>query len=693
MKIATLFVSSNQSNSGSIVITMGLMQLVKSKIENVGFFRPIIDGLPEENHDIRFMMEYFKLAQTYDESYGMTLQEFEQYIAMNQQDVAIEIIIHKLHTLKQKKGFVLIEGIDPSHFSANLGFDINLELAKNLDSDFISIINAKHKTKEEVLNAIQIESDAIQSHGVRSFMIVVNRIPQENILEFKEQCDQKKGIYFTPEIAELERITLKDIKEQLNCSMLYGEFKDLNRVIHSKLVAAMSSDHYLERMNEKALIIVPADRCDIITATILALYSKNHPNVAGILLTGNTELFQSVQQLLLGLDAFALPILSTALDTYQAACAIEKIKAKITSNSERKIALAMGIFSDHINAQNVLDKLDTSTEHTMTPAMFEYHLFAKARGDKKTIVMPESEDERILRAAEIILRRGVANIILLGNEKLLLHRAGILGLDISQATIIDPLSSPLKQLFVDEFYKMRHTKGLQYQAAEDAMAHANYFATMLVHTGAADGMVSGAAHTTADTIRPALQIIKTKPGISIVSSVFFMCMDTEVLVYGDCAINQSPNAEELAQIAITSAHTAHAFGIEPRVAMLSYSTGDSGSGDDVNKIKAATRIAKEMDPDLAIEGPIQYDAAIDADVAILKLPHSDVAGRATVFIFPDLNTGNNTYKAVQRSSNALAIGPVLQGLNKPINDLSRGCSVTDIVNTVAITAIQAQLQS
>jgi phosphate acetyltransferase len=451
----------------------------------------------------------------------------------------------------------------------------------------------------------------------------------------------------------------------------------------------MSSEHYLERLSEKALIVVPSDRSDIITATILGLYSKNIPNVAGIILTGNMKLSASIEKLLKGLDSFTLPILSTSWDTYQSVVKINEIKVKITPDSSRKIALAMGLFFDNIDAKSLLIHLNTPTHHSMTPAMFQYTLFEKARNNKKTIVLPESEDERILRASEILLRRGVANIILLGDREGILHRAGILGLDLSDAQIIDPNTSDLRERFADELYLIRQHKGLQIQAAHDAMAHGNYFGTMLVYKGLADGMVSGAIHTTADTVRPALQIIKTAPDISIVSSVFFMCLETQVLVYGDCAVNQNPDANELAQIAISSAKTAKAFGIEPRVAMLSYSTGESGSGEDVEKVKAATHIAKTIDPSLLIEGPIQYDAAIDINVASIKLPHSDVAGKANVFIFPDLNTGNNTYKAVQRSSGAIAIGPVLQGLNKPINDLSRGCLVEDIVNTVAITAIQA----
>jgi phosphate acetyltransferase len=689
MNINTLFVSSSQSNAGSIIITMGLMQLLKSKINKVAFYRPVVEDAPVFNHDIRFMIEHFSLEQTYEESFGIKKNHFESLLAEGKESDAIELIIANLEKLKVKNEFVLIEGIAPAILPFGLGFEFNVELAKNLDSDFILIVNAKNKNAQEILNEITIDVETLKEHEVRSFMNVINRIEANEIEYLQKNAHQIPDLYFMPEVDELDCITINDIHDYLDCELLFGKKEDLNRIVTTKLIAAMSSEHYLERLSEKALIVVPSDRSDIITATILGLYSKNTPNVAGIILTGNLKLSASIEKLLKGLDSFTLPILSTAWDTYQSIVKINEIKVKITPDSSPKIALAMGLFFDHIDAASLLSNLNATTQHSMTPAMFQYTLFEKARNNKKTIVLPESEDERILRACEILLRRGVANIILLGDREEILHRSGVLGLDLSDAQIIDPNTSMLREKFADELYHIRQHKGMQLQAAHDAMSHGTYFGTMLVYKGLADGMVSGASHTTADTVRPALQIIKTAPGISIVSSVFFMCLETQVLVYGDCAVNQNPDANELAQIAISSAKTAKAFGIEPRVAMLSYSTGESGSGEDVEKVKAATHIAKTIDPSLLIEGPIQYDAAIDSHVASIKLPHSDVAGKANVFIFPDLNTGNNTYKAVQRSSGAIAIGPVLQGLSKPINDLSRGCLVEDIVNTVAITAIQA----
>jgi phosphate acetyltransferase len=326
----------------------------------------------------------------------------------------------------------------------------------------------------------------------------------------------------------------------------------------------------------------------------------------------------------------------------------------------------------------------------VTPIMFEYKLIQQAQSSRQHIVLPEGHEERILRASEILLQRQVVDITLLGNPEEIRQKISSLGLNLEEIKIVDPIQSELLDNYSATYYEMRKNKGISEEMARDTLADVSYFGTMMVYKDGADGMVSGAIHTTGETIRPALQIIRTKPGFSIVSSVFLMCLADRVLVYGDCAVNPDPDAEQLADIAISSVETAEIYGIEPRVAMCSYSTGESGKGKDVDKVRTATRLVKERLPDVKIEGPIQYDAAVDAGVAKTKLPDSEVAGRATVFIFPDLNTGNNLYKAVQRSANAVAIGPVLQGLNKPVNDLSRGCSIPDIVNTVAITAIQAQ---
>ncbi len=335
------------------------------------------------------------------------------------------------------------------------------------------------------------------------------------------------------------------------------------------------------------------------------------------------------------------------------------------------------------------DRIRVTRSAKMTPLRFEYELIERAKASRRHIVLPEGGDERILRAAEILRRRGVADLTVLGEPAEVRALEATLGIDLEGVSIVDPLTSEWRDEFVKTYHELRQHKGVNEDMARDIVGDVSYFGTLMVQCGRADGMVSGAAHSTAHTIRPALELLRSPGGPSVVSSVFLMCLEDRVLVYGDCAVNPRPTAEQLADIAISSAETARNFGVEPRVAMLSYSTGESGSGEDVDKVRQATQLARERRPDLPIEGPIQYDAAVDASVARSKLPESEVAGRATVFIFPDLNTGNNTYKAVQRSAGAVAIGPVLQGLAKPVNDLSRGCTVPDIVNTVAVTAIQA----
>lgn len=326
----------------------------------------------------------------------------------------------------------------------------------------------------------------------------------------------------------------------------------------------------------------------------------------------------------------------------------------------------------------------------ITPMMFEHELLEQARADRRRVVLPEGTEERVLRAADVLMRRDVCDLTLLGDPDAIRKKAADLGIDLADTRLIDPQTSELRQTFAERYAQLRAHRGVTVELAYDVVADVNYFGTLMVQEGLADGMVSGAVHSTAATVRPAFEIIKTEPGASIVSSVFFMCLADKVLVYGDCAVNPDPDAEQLADIAVQSAATAARFGVEPRIAMLSYSTGTSGSGADVDKVREATDLVRASRPDLSVEGPIQYDAAVEPSVAATKLPGSEVAGRATVLVFPDLNTGNNTYKAVQRSAGAVAVGPVLQGLRKPVNDLSRGALVQDIVNTVAITAIQAQ---
>ena len=463
----------------------------------------------------------------------------------------------------------------------------------------------------------------------------------------------------------------------------------MDREAMGVIVAAMSLPHVLDRLMADAAVIAPSDRTDLIPGLMLAHQSGTFPPLAGILLTGGYQLPDSIRRLAEGVQQ-DLPIALTDLGTFTTAERLMRVRGPITKDSSRKIETAHRAFAEQVDQAALLAAIDVSASDVRTPLMFEYQLMERARADRQRIVLPESEDDRILEAAAILLRRGVADLILLGEETKVRAQASALGLDLDEATIVSPLETELVEKFAAAYAEARAHKGMTLERARDIVTDISYFGTMMVHLGLADGMVSGAVNTTAHTIRPALEFVKTKPGVSTVSSVFLMCLADRVLVYGDCAVIPEPTTEQLADIAMSSADTAQQFGIDPRVAMLSYSTGTSGSGAEVEKVRAATALVAERAPHLLLEGPIQYDAAVDPDVARTKLPNSAVAGRATVFIFPDLNTGNNTYKAVQRSAHAIAIGPVLQGLRKPVNDLSRGALVSDIVNTVAITAVQAQ---
>lgn len=695
MKTKSLYISSLEPSAGSLVVTMGIMEILKARLGKVAFFRPVIFNDCKTDKDIDFMLQHFSLGMECKDAFGYTVHEVEGLLAQNKFSEVIETLITKFKVLEEQYDFVLIEGLNQRVFSGTLDFDINLEIAKNLGSPFVSVIKGKDKELKTIVDEVRIEAEAIKSAGCVHFSTFVNRLCEKEVEALKafvaKEPLQTSPIYFLPEVPELDTPTVAEVKKKLGCMHIFGEEQDLRRVVRQSKVAAMQLENFLGYIQEGDLIITPGDRADIIAGCLGAVSSKNYPNISGILLTGGILPHKNINKLFSGISDFSIPILSIDTDTYSAAMQVSNVPATITPQSVRKIALAMGIFSSNVNVKEIEDGINTeSASASVTPAMFEYALFSRARSDRKRIVLPESNDDRILRATEMLLRRDVADIILLGKEDEVANRSSTLGIDISKATVVDPENSPLTEEFVNTFYEMRKAKGLTLEAARESILTKSYFGTMMVQLGYADGMVSGAIHTTQETVRPALQIIKTKPGISIVSSIFFMCLDTKVLVYGDCAINQDPNAEELAQIAISSADTAMGFGIDPKIAMLSYSTGSSGKGAEVEKVREATRLVKEQRPDLMVEGPIQYDAACDPDVAVTKLPNSPVAGKATIFIFPDLNTGNNTYKAVQRNANAVAVGPVLQGLRKPVNDLSRGCLVADIVNTVAITAIQAQ---
>jgi phosphate acetyltransferase len=696
MSPESIYIASAQPRAGSLIIAIGLMEMLKGHYEHVAFFRPIIPDGEERENDIEFMRKHFELDISYEACCGFKVSEYTQAYADGTEEELYKSLIHKVKQLHKSYDFVLIEGYPRNIFASVFDFDINLKIARNLGTVFAPVLNAQGKSSSMIMQEIQIISESIEAEGCTHMATFVNRCNVkilEHIKKRLELYEKDEKVYLLPEMKELDTPTLAQSIKILDAEIIMGHREQLQHLVYGNKIAAMGVENYLSHIDNGDLVIVPGDRIDIILASLLSFYTNNHPNITGILLSGGIIPNKIIMKLLEDFGEVPIPILKVEQDSYQTAIALEKVLTNITAESTRKITMAKGLFDASVDKAQISEDFGNASKEILTPMMFQYRLFERAREQRQKIVLPESTDERILRACEILIHRDIVDIILVGDRNAITDQSTKMGLDISKAEIFDPQESDIREKFSQIFYAMRKEKGLTLEAARDAMDHPNYFATMMVYEGLADGMVSGATHTTTDTVRPALQIIKTKADISIVSSVFFMSLDTKVLVYGDCAINLDPSAEELAQIAISSADTAARFGIEPRVAMLSYSTGTSGLGPDVDKVRKATLLAQALRPDLLIEGPIQYDAAIDEKVARKKLPGSKVAGRATVFVFPDLNTGNNTYKAVQRSTGALAMGPVLQGLRLPVNDLSRGCLVDDIVHTVAITAIQAQQES
>ncbi|BCS87803.1 phosphate acetyltransferase [Pseudodesulfovibrio sediminis] len=697
-----LYVSATEERSGKSAVILGVMQMLLREINNVAIFRPIINDPGEGNkdHDISLMIDHFKLSIPYRDTYAYTLKETRELINSGQYALVLENILNKYKALEEEYDFVLCEGTDFKGKDPAFEFDLNADIAANIGSPMLVVTSGRDKTPDEVVNITQTTLDTLVEKGVEPLACLVNRAPDGMTDELVSHIEYKDApghmpVYVIPENEALGKPTIADVKRWLDADVLYGH-SGLQSLVDNYVIAAMQIGNFLDYIEPGSLIITPGDRSDIILSSLATRLSSSYPDIAGIVLTGGLEVSTNVHKLIEGWTGVPVPVLAVKGHTYHNVQELNRLYGRIEADDYQRIATALGGFTQHVNVDELRDRLIEQRSVRVTPKMFEFSLFDKASRNKQRIVLPEGTGERILRATDILLRRGVADIILLGREDEIRNNASKFGVDISEVQIIDPAESELLDSFAEEYLELRKHKGMIAEMAWDRMSDTTYFGTMMVYKGFADGMVSGSVTTTAQTIRPAFEFVKTKPGSSIVSSVFLMCLKDRVLVYGDCAVNTNPNAQQLAEIAISAAETAKIFGVEPRVAMLSYSTGKSGKGEDVQKVTEATELAqqyiKERGLDFPIEGPLQYDAAVDPDVAKVKMPDSDVAGKATVFIFPDLNTGNNTYKAVQRAANAVAIGPVLQGLNKPVNDLSRGCTVPDIVNTVAITAIQAQAE-
>ena len=694
-----LFITSTEPNSGKSLIALGIMELLRRTIGRVGFFRPIINKInpiTKQDNDIHLISNYYNLGIPYQSMYGYTSTEAQNLIALDRQDELLEGIFSKYSEIKKDFDFILCEGSDFSGHGAAFELDINAEIANNLGCPVLLVLNAHKKTASEIIGSLEMAFESFTDNGCNRVAAIINRTGPKAAeimtLVKANNLDANHPIYTIPNEKALGHPTVGELAGIIHAEVLYGA-EQLDRHVFNFKVAAMQMDNFLKRVEDGSLIITPGDRSDLIVACLASIKSMFMPNISGIVLTGGLKPDVQINRLIAGFSNM-IPILSVKEDTFDTARTIDNVHSKIYPEDKKKVNLALELFEKNVNIDELANKIIKTRISIITPKMFEYNLLQKAIAHKQHIVLPEGEEIRILKAAEILLRKKVVDLTLLGDKDKIQKKINKLDLSLDDVKIIEVKEDPFFNEYAQAYYMLRKNKGITLDVARDRMEDISFFGTMMIKQGRADGMVSGAVHTTANTIRPAFQIIKTKPNITIVSSVFFMCLDDHVLVYGDCAVNPSPNAKELAEIAISSAQTANLFGIEPRIAMLSYSTGESGKGENVQKVREATSLAKKMSQklglDLKLEGPIQYDAAVDPQVANIKLPDSEVAGKATIFIFPDLNTGNNTYKAVQRSSGAVAIGPVMQGLNSPVNDLSRGCTVTDIVNTVAITAIQAQ---
>ncbi|QOG01559.1 phosphate acetyltransferase [Flavobacterium sp. MDT1-60] len=691
-----IYIATSDQNSGKSIVTLGLMSILIGKTAKVGYFRPIVEDFVDgelDNH-IETVLSHFNLDIKFEDAYAITKSKLIKKKNKGKIGEVLDLIIEKYKKLEERFDFVLVEGTSFTGEGTSIELDTNVLIAKNLGIPTIIIGSGVGKTLDELVDSLYLVYDSFKVKEVEVLSVFANKVQPENI-ELVTKGLQKSLpanvlINTIPLISSLNNPTMQEIVNELDAKVMFGE-NYLNNEIGHFSVGAMQLHNYLVHLHDNALVITPGDRSDIILGALQANESANYPTISGIILTGNIIPEQSILKLIEGLSSI-VPIIAVDGGTYNVTNKIGSIKSKIYANNTHKIETSINTFEKYVEIEALSERLITFEAEGMTPKMFQYNMVKRAKQHRKHIVLPEGTDERIIIAASRLLTMDVVDISMIGDKKQIESKVTELGItfDFSKIKIINPIESEFYEDYANTYYELRKAKNVSITMARDLMEDVSYFGTMMVYKGHADGMVSGAAHTTQHTILPALQFIKTKPNSSVVSSVFFMCLEDRVSVFGDCAINPNPTAEQLAEIAISSADSSSAFGIEPKIAMLSYSSGTSGKGDEVEKVRTATEIVKQKRPDLKIEGPIQYDAAVDRAVGKSKMPDSEVAGQASVLIFPDLNTGNNTYKAVQRETGALAIGPMLQGLNKPVNDLSRGCTVDDIINTVVITAIQAQ---
>ncbi|MGO2632197.1 MAG: phosphate acetyltransferase [Galactobacter sp.] len=684
-----LYVSATSAQSGKSLIALGLGDLLNRHTNSIGFFRPITDAAPgSPDPMVEFMRAHFELPE-HAAGVGLTRVQARELIAARNTEELYSLALDAYSEIAKHVDVVIVEGTDLSGHDLTTEFELNARLANHLGCHLIGVVSAAGLGVAQSVEAVDVARDSYYEQRVSLLSMIVNRANPDTIDELRAAIRpglHDRKVYVIPETPEVLSPTIGEVMDTVGARLVTGD-PSRDRDIRHIMIAAMNVGYLLERYEgDDSLLVTPADRTDVLAAAVAASRTPGFPSTSGVLVTGPRPVEASVLPIL---AEAPFPVYSCEQGTFDTTTAVAGVRGSIASGIPRKTAAALGAMAKAVDESELLARLRLPSPDLMTPVRFLHQLVERARSDRRRVVLPEGEDLRVLRAAEIIARRDICDVIVLGGTKVAdLAREN--GVDLSGVDLVDPDNDPRTETFAAEYAQLRAHKGITLEQARERMTSRSYWGTMMVHLGHADGMVSGAAHTTADTIRPSLEFVKTRPGVKLVSSVFLMCLPDRVLVYGDCAVNPNPDATGLADIALASAATARQFGVDPKVAMLSYSTGTSGAGADVDSVREATALVQGTSPDFPVEGPIQYDAAVDSSIAASKLPGSDVAGHATVFVFPDLNTGNNTYKAVQQSAGAVAVGPVLQGLNKAVNDLSRGCTVADIVNTVAITAIQAQ---
>ncbi len=692
----TLFLAPVGSGCGLTSLSLGLVRALDNHGIRVAFFKPI--GQPAHRDAGAERSTHFIRATTaLTPVTPLPLEEAERLIGTGHLEELLEWVVRSFHQSAANADVVVVEGLIP-HADSSYISELNVHIARTLSAEVLLACSAANSTQAEVEAKIEIAAQQFGGVSKRGVIgCLINRIPlsqRSTPTEIREEWTRNslllqparcRLIGAVPENIELTTCRTVDICRHLNGEIIHeGEL--LTRRAKKISLIARTVPNSVHTFAPGAILITPADRSDVILGVAMAALNKIP--MAGLLLTGNTALLESIMTLCRPAWETGLPVLRVLSNSWETATNLSHMSTEVPADDIERAQRSMEFIASHIDSDWIISGSSVPVEARMSPAAFCFRLAELARKTSRRIVLPEGEEPRTIRAASLCAERGIAHCVLLGNPEIIRLVAERQEIELpASVEIIDP--EAVRAKYVEPLVTMRKHKGLTSKDALELLEDNVWLGTVMLSLGEVDGLVSGALHSSANTIRPALQIIKTQPGVKAVSSIFFMCMPEQVLIYGDCAVLPNPDAETLADIAIQSAASAQQFGISPRIAMISYSTGESGSGADVEKVRAATALAKTKRPDLLIDGPLQYDAAAIPEVAASKAPKSSVAGKATVFIFPDLNTGNTTYKAVQRSANVISIGPMLQGLKRPVNDLSRGALVEDIIYTIALTAIQA----